>query len=69
MRLKKKALNGKKTPEANYLAKLYQTNVLKIRKYSHTNPPYLEEAAALSFAKANTTFINWASVVKEKGEE
>jgi hypothetical protein len=48
MRLK--VLNGK-MPEA-IVIRTYQTNRLKSRKYSHTNPPYLEEAAGAFIRKA-----------------
>jgi hypothetical protein len=43
-------------------------NTKKSKKYSHTNPPYFEDAA-LSFMKANSTFIiDLPSVDKEKDE-
>jgi hypothetical protein len=41
----------------------------KSRKYSHTNPPYLEEAAALSFESGiKHLLIDLPSVDKEKDE-
>jgi hypothetical protein len=46
-----------KMPEA-IVIRTYQTNRLKSRKYSHTNPPYLEEAARAFIRKRNPTFIN-----------
>jgi hypothetical protein len=40
-----------------------------LKKYSHTNPPYLEEAAALSLRKLNKhLLIDLPSVDKEKDE-
>lgn len=64
-----KALNGK-TVEAIVIRTLPNELSKKSRKYSHTNPPYLEEAAALFIRESGIQhlLIDLPSVDKEKDE-
>ena len=64
-----KALNGQ-TPEAIVIRTLPNEESKKSRKYSHTNPPYLEEAAALFIRESGIQhlLIDLPSVDKEKDE-
>jgi kynurenine formamidase len=64
-----KVLNGK-TPEAIVIRTLPNEPSKKSRKYSHTNPPYLEEAAALFIRESGIKhlLIDLPSVDKEKDE-
>jgi kynurenine formamidase len=64
-----KALNGK-APEAIIIRTLPNELSKKSRKYSHTNPPYLEEAAALFIRESGIQhlLIDLPSVDKEKDE-
>lgn len=64
-----KALNGKR-PEAIVIRTLPNEPSKKSRKYSHTNPPYLEEAAALFIRESGIQhlLIDLPSVDKEKDE-
>lgn len=64
-----KALNGKR-PEAIIIRTLPNEVSKKSRKYSHTNPPYLEEAAARFICESGIQhlLIDVPSVDKEKDE-
>lgn len=64
-----KALNGKR-PEAIIIRTLPNEVSKKSRKYSHTNPPYLEEAAARFICESGIQhlLIDIPSVDKEKDE-
>lgn len=64
-----KALNGKR-PEAIIIRTLPNGVSKKSRKYSHTNPPYLEEAAARFICESGIQhlLIDVPSVDKEKDE-
>jgi hypothetical protein len=60
-----KVLNGKR--QKHHCSDATQTN--PSRKYSHTNPPYLEEAAALFIRESGIQhLIDLPSVDKEKDE-
>ncbi|MBX9886321.1 MAG: cyclase family protein [Flavobacteriaceae bacterium] len=64
-----KALNGK-TPEAIIIRTVPNEDSKKSRKYSHSNPPYLEEAAARFIRECGIQhlLIDLPSVDKEKDE-
>jgi kynurenine formamidase len=64
-----KALNGK-TPEAIVIRTVPNEVSKKSRKYSHSNPPYLEEAAARFIRECGIQhlLIDLPSVDKEKDE-
>lgn len=64
-----KALSGN-TPEAIVIRTLPNEPSKKSRKYSHTNPPYLEEAAARFIRESGIQhlLIDLPSVDKEKDE-
>ena len=64
-----KALNGK-TPEALVIRTIPNQDSKKSRKYSHSNPPYLEEAAARFIRECGIQhlLIDLPSVDKEKDE-
>lgn len=64
-----KALKGQ-TPEAIVIRTLPNEESKKSRKYSHTNPPYLEEGAALFIRESEIQhlLIDLPSVDKEKDE-
>lgn len=63
------ALNGK-TPEALVIRTLPNTNEKRSKNYSHTNPPYLEEAAATYIRECGIDhlLIDLPSVDKEKDD-
>jgi kynurenine formamidase len=64
-----KELNGK-TPEAIVIRTVPNEDSKKSRKYSHTNPPYLEETAAHFLRKSGVQhlLIDLPSVDKEKDQ-
>ena len=64
-----KALDGKKA-DAIIIRTLPNETSKKSRKYSHTNPPYLEEAAAIFIRESGIQhlLIDLPSVDKEKDE-
>jgi kynurenine formamidase len=64
-----KALNGKK-PEAIIIRTLPNDSCKLSKKYSHTNPPFLSEAAALFIRESGIQhlLIDLPSVDKEKDE-
>jgi len=64
-----KALNGK-NPEALVIRTLPNDDVKQSKNYSHTNPPYLEEAAATYIRECGIAhlLIDLPSVDKEKDD-
>lgn len=64
-----RVLNGK-APEAIIIRTLPNSSSKRSRKYSHTNPPYLEEAAARFIRESGIQhlLIDLPSVDKEKDE-